>query len=97
MSTDVVSVRDDATVAEAVEAIRNQCAEDESQLYQIYAVDSAGTLRGIVPVARLIVSWSWSNASLSVVSRVRIAGLPGSTLSTVTLWFVYVTGVVLPQ
>jgi len=56
MSTDVVSVRDDATVAEAVEAIRHQCAEDESQLYQIYAVDSAGTLRGIVPLARLIVS-----------------------------------------
>jgi len=56
MSTDVVSVRDDATVAEAVEAIRHQCAEDESQLYQIYAVDSAGTLLGIVPLARLIVS-----------------------------------------
>lgn len=56
MSTDVVSLRDDATVSEAAEAIRKQCAEDESQLYQIYAVDSDGILRGIVPVARLIVS-----------------------------------------
>ncbi len=56
MSTDVVNVREDATVGEAIEALRRQCAEDESQLYQVYAIDSAGTLRGVVPVARLIVS-----------------------------------------
>ena len=56
MATDVVSVREDATVAGAIEAIRTQCEEDESQLYQIYAVDGDGDLRGIVPVARLIVS-----------------------------------------
>jgi magnesium transporter len=56
MSTDVVAVREDATVAGAIEAIRDQCDEDESQLYQIYAVDGDGDLRGVVPVARLIVS-----------------------------------------
>ena len=56
MSTDVVSVREDATVAEAIDALRHQCAEDESQLYQVYAVDAAAALRGVVPVARLIVS-----------------------------------------
>jgi magnesium transporter len=56
MSTDVVNVREDATVAEAIEALRRQCAEDESQLYQVYAIDTAGILRGVVPVARLIVS-----------------------------------------
>ena len=56
MATDVVSVRDDATVAEAIDALRRQCAEDESQLYQVYAVDGASKLRGVVPVARLIVS-----------------------------------------
>ena len=56
MSTDVVSVREDATVAGAIEAIRSQCEDDESQLYQIYAVDGSGDLRGIVPLARLIVS-----------------------------------------
>ena len=56
MSTDVVTVRDDASVAEAIEALRRQCAEDESQLYQVYAVDAAGKLRGVVPLARLIVS-----------------------------------------
>ena len=52
MSTDVVSVREDVTVAGAIDAIRRQCEEDESQLYQIYAVDSGGDLRGIVPVSR---------------------------------------------
>jgi magnesium transporter len=56
MTTNVVCVRDDATVAEAIEAIRRQSDEDESQLYQVYAVDAAADLRGIVPIARLIVS-----------------------------------------
>jgi magnesium transporter len=56
MTTNVVSVREDATVAEAIEAIRQQSDEDESQLYQVYAVDSHGHLQGIVPIARLIVT-----------------------------------------
>jgi len=56
MTTAVVSVRDDATVAEAIEAIRQQSDEDESQLYQVYAADAHGHLRGIVPIARLIVT-----------------------------------------
>jgi magnesium transporter len=56
MSTEVVTVREDATVGEAIDAIRNQCGEDESQLYQIYAVDEQRHLRGVVPLGRLIVS-----------------------------------------
>lgn len=56
MTTNVVTVREDATVGEAIEAIRQQSDEDESQLYQVYAVDTHGHLRGIVPVARLIVT-----------------------------------------
>ena len=56
MTANVVSVREDATVAEAMEAIRRQSEEDESQLYQVYSVDGQGTLHGIVPIARLIVS-----------------------------------------
>ena len=56
MSTDVVTIRDDATVAQAIEALRMQCAEDESQLYQVYAVDASARLQGIVPIARLVVS-----------------------------------------
>jgi len=56
MTTNVVSVREDVTVAEALEAIRRQSDEDESQLYQVYAVDGQGNLQGIIPIARLIVS-----------------------------------------
>jgi magnesium transporter len=56
MTTEVVTVREDASVAEAIEAIRRQSEDDESQLYQVYAVDGAGDLHGIVPIARLIVS-----------------------------------------
>jgi magnesium transporter len=55
MTADVVKVREDATVAEAIEAIRSQ-SEDESQLYQVYAVDVHGHLRGIVPIAKLVIS-----------------------------------------
>jgi magnesium transporter len=56
MTTNVVTVREDAAVGEAIEAIRSQSDEDESQLYQVYAVDAEGDLHGIVPIARLIVS-----------------------------------------
>ena len=56
MTANVVTVRDDATIAEAIEAIRQQSDEDESQLYQVYAVDAQAHLRGIVPVARLIIT-----------------------------------------
>ena len=56
MATDVVTVRDDATLGDAIEAPRRQCAEDESQLFQVYAVDATGILHGVVPVSRLIVS-----------------------------------------
>jgi magnesium transporter len=55
MNSDVVTVREDASVGEAIEAIRSQ-SEDESELYQIYAVDTSGNLHGMVPIARLIVS-----------------------------------------
>ena len=56
MTANVVTVREDATVAQAIEAIRRQSEDDESQLYQVYAIDAGGDLHGIVPVARLIVS-----------------------------------------
>ena len=56
MTANVVTVRDDASVGEAIDAIRRQSEEDESQLYQVYAVDAAGYFRGIVPIARLIVT-----------------------------------------
>lgn len=55
MTTEVVTVPESATLAEAVEAIRRQRGEDE-QLFQVYAVDPAGRLVGTVPIARLVVA-----------------------------------------
>lgn len=57
MTTDVVAVRESATLGEAIDEVRRQSAEDV-ELYQIYVVDEAWRLRGTVPVARLIVSAS---------------------------------------
>ncbi|MGH7530928.1 MAG: magnesium transporter [Gemmatimonadales bacterium] len=55
MTTELVAVREDATLGDAIEEIRRQSGEDDD-LYQVFAVDGAGRLLGIVPVARLIVS-----------------------------------------
>ena len=57
MATDLVAVREGATLEEAINEVRRQSAED-AELYQVYVVDSAWHLRGTVPVARLIVSAS---------------------------------------
>ena len=57
MTTDVVAVRESATLGEAIDEVRRQSAEDV-ELYQIYVVDEVWRLRGTVPVARLIVSAS---------------------------------------
>jgi magnesium transporter len=57
MATDLVAVRESATLEEAIHEVRRQSAED-AELFQVYVVDSAWHLRGTVPVARLIVSAS---------------------------------------
>ncbi|HET9387874.1 MAG TPA: magnesium transporter [Gemmatimonadales bacterium] len=57
MATDLVAVRESATLEEALNDVRRQSAED-GELYQVYVVDSAWHLRGTLPVARLIVSGS---------------------------------------
>ena len=57
MTTDLVAVREGATLEEAINEVRRQSAED-AELYQVYVVDSAWQLRGTLPVARLIVSAS---------------------------------------
>lgn len=57
MATDLVAVRESATLEEALNDVRRQSAED-GELYQVYVVDSAWHLRGTLPVARLIVSAS---------------------------------------
>src|SRR5213082_1187980 len=55
MSTEVVTVDEEASLVEAIADIRRQSAEDDA-LYQVYAVDGARRLKGVVPVARLIVA-----------------------------------------
>jgi magnesium transporter len=55
MTTELVAVREDATLAEAVEEIRRQSAEDDA-LYQVYVIGMQRRLLGTVPLARLIVA-----------------------------------------
>ncbi|MGD2151762.1 MAG: magnesium transporter [Gemmatimonadales bacterium] len=55
MTTDVVAVRESATVAEAIEAIRTQVADGES-FYSVFVVDDDGKLCGTVSLQDLIVS-----------------------------------------
>lgn len=57
MATDLVAVREGATLEEAIHEVRRQSSED-AELYQVYVVDAAWHLRGTVPIARLIVSAS---------------------------------------
>ena len=55
MTTQLVAVREEATLREAIDEIRRQSEEDEG-LYQVYVVDAGWNLRGTVPISRLIVS-----------------------------------------
>jgi magnesium transporter len=55
MTTHLVSVRDTATVAEALEDIRRQ-AEEVEEFYQVFVVDDRHRLVGILPFKDLVVS-----------------------------------------
>ena len=55
MTTEVVAVDQDATLAEAIAEIRLQSGEADEP-YQIYAIDRDRRLRGTIPIARLVVS-----------------------------------------
>jgi magnesium transporter len=54
MTTEVVAVDEDATLAEAIAEIRLQSGEGDEP-YQVYAVDGDRRLRGTIPIARLVV------------------------------------------
>jgi magnesium transporter len=54
MTTEVVAVDQDATLAEAIAEIRLQSGEGDEP-YQVYAVDRDRRLRGTIPIARLVV------------------------------------------
>ncbi len=55
MTTHVVTVFDSATAAEAIEEIRRQ-AEEMEGFYQVFVVDPAGRLVGLLPLRDLVTS-----------------------------------------
>jgi CBS domain-containing protein/sporulation protein YlmC with PRC-barrel domain len=55
MTTNYIAVPPEATVAQAVEALRKFDDHPEN-VTEIYAVDEAGVLRGVVPLARLLMA-----------------------------------------
>ena len=57
MAMEIVTVHEDATVAEAIAAIRKAADEIEA-FYNVYVVDDGGRLVGVLPLARLLRSRS---------------------------------------
>lgn len=55
MTTNYIAVPTDATVAQAVDALRN-FDDDPETVTAIYLVDEVGVLRGVVPLARLLLA-----------------------------------------
>ncbi len=55
MTTRLVTVKDSDTAGEAIEAIRRQ-AEEIEEFYQVYVVDAAGRLAGVLSFKALVVS-----------------------------------------
>ena len=53
MAMEIVSVHEDATVAQAIAAIR-RAADQIGEFYNVYVVDSGGRLKGVLPLARLL-------------------------------------------
>lgn len=55
MTTRVVTVLDTETAAEALESIRRQ-AEEVEEFYQVFVVNGARTLKGVLPLKQLVAS-----------------------------------------
>ena len=53
MTTELVSVRDDATAGEAIDEIRRQ-SEQVEDFYQVYCVDAHKRLVGLLPLRRIV-------------------------------------------
>jgi magnesium transporter len=54
MTTDVVTVRSGTTAAEAIEQIRRHAAHEGRPIDQVYVVDDAYRLKGVLPLGRLV-------------------------------------------
>ena len=73
MTTDFVSVRTDATVAQAVNALRNFDGDPES-ITEIYLLDEKRVLHGAVGLARLVMAQP--EARVSVLAEPRVISCP---------------------
>jgi sporulation protein YlmC with PRC-barrel domain len=73
MTTDFVSVGKDATVAQAVQALRNFDGDPES-VTEIFLLDEKRVLRGAIPLARLVMAQP--DTRLSVLAEPRILSCP---------------------
>ena len=73
MTTDFVHVGMEATVAEAVEALRAFDGDPES-VTEIYLLDPQGLLHGVVPLARLLMAQPGTR--LNVLSESRVLSCP---------------------
>ncbi len=61
MGTELVAVRDDASVADAIEAVRRSVEKGIEELYVVYVVDAAARLAGVVPLRRLLLTPAAAN------------------------------------
>jgi flagellar motility protein MotE (MotC chaperone)/sporulation protein YlmC with PRC-barrel domain len=73
MTTDFIALGMEATVAQAVEALRTFDGDPES-VTEIYLVDAKGGLRGVVPLARLVMAQP--GTCLSVLTETRVLSCP---------------------
>ncbi len=73
MTTDFVSVGADATVAQAVLALRSFDGDPES-VTEVFLLDEKGMLRGTIPLARLVMAQP--EARLSVLAEPRVLSCP---------------------
>jgi magnesium transporter len=53
MAMEIVSVHEDATVAQAIAEIR-RAADQIEEFYNVYVMDDGGRLKGVLPLARLL-------------------------------------------
>jgi Mg/Co/Ni transporter MgtE len=73
MTTDFVAAGKDATVAEAVEALRGFDGDPES-VTEIYLLDEKRVLRGCIPLARLVMAQP--ETRLAVLAEPRVLSCP---------------------
>ena len=73
MTTDFVAVGKEATVALAVEALRNFDGDPES-VTEVYLLDEQRVLRGAIPLARLVMAQPETH--LSVLTEARVLSCP---------------------